>query len=126
MDLRKRKWTGSKINRVSANMCESMFENTMHHVFGWPQTKRRGKLLRKAIQLKLQLAFIARHRIETETEKKNTMLAWWCSTRVKRPAAECYAETLQKGCPEICPRIALSQGHPLVNDWSDRLRSATM
>ncbi|XP_039440073.1 uncharacterized protein LOC120421016 isoform X2 [Culex pipiens pallens] len=67
-----------------------------------------------------------RHRIETETEKKNTMLAWWCSTRVKRPAAECYAETLQKGCPEICPRIALSQGHPLVNDWSDRLRSATM
>ncbi|XP_039440074.1 uncharacterized protein LOC120421016 isoform X3 [Culex pipiens pallens] len=66
------------------------------------------------------------HRIETETEKKNTMLAWWCSTRVKRPAAECYAETLQKGCPEICPRIALSQGHPLVNDWSDRLRSATM
>ncbi|KAL1395968.1 hypothetical protein pipiens_010854 [Culex pipiens pipiens] len=46
------------------------------------------------------------HRFETAYPRKNTMPSRWCSTRVKWPAAECSAETFQKGCPEICPRIA--------------------
>ncbi|EDS39913.1 conserved hypothetical protein [Culex quinquefasciatus] len=36
------------------------------------------------------------HRFETAYSRKNTMPARWCRTRVKRPAAECSAETFQK------------------------------